>query len=155
MISRILLAVDDSAAALAAARFAVDLAAACGAALNAVHVLADGELTATLAAVSGEARAGGVEALAWRRRAGGEALLHHVADLGARAGIHVELNQLWGEPASRILEQAGACNPELIVVGRSDRPDPRQPYVGSQTRQVLEFAEQPVVVVPPSRKGTG
>jgi hypothetical protein len=37
---------------------------------------------------------------------------------------------------------------DLIVLGRSNLPGPGQPYVGSHTRQVLEFAERPVPVVP-------
>ena len=53
MITRILLAVDDSPGALAAARIAVDLAAHLGARLRVVNVVQDGRLAETLEAASG------------------------------------------------------------------------------------------------------
>lgn len=148
MISRILLAVNDSPAALAATRVAIGLAGACHADLRAVHVLADGDLTAALAAVSAEARADGVDAMARRRDTAGEALLRHVADLGRGAGLAVDARQVWGEPASAVLAEAVSWHADLIVLGRSDVPGPH-PRLGSQALGVLEFAEQPVLVVPP------
>ena len=46
------------------------------------------------------------------------------------------------------LEQSRTWPADLIVLGRSDRPGPGEPYVGAETRRVLEFADRPVLVVP-------
>jgi nucleotide-binding universal stress UspA family protein len=146
VIRHILLAASDSPAALAATRVAIELAAACRAELRAVHVLADGDLTAVLAAVSAPAGTEDVEAVARRRDTAGEALLRHVVELGRRAGLTVDARQAWGEPTSRLLAEARGWPADLIVVGRSDLPGGR---VGSEALGVLEFAEQPVLVVPP------
>ncbi|HET8683969.1 MAG TPA: universal stress protein, partial [Micromonosporaceae bacterium] len=68
--------------------------------------------------------------------------------LADRAGVPVETVQVDGEPAARVLAQARAWRADLVVLGRSDRPGVGEPYVGGHTRHVLEFAEQPVLVVP-------
>jgi len=142
VIDRILAAVDDSAAGLAAARVAVDLAATYQASLRFVHVLADGTVTAVLD------RSGGGGRLTERRGLAAASLLQHVADLARHAGVDADTLQTDGDPAQRILDESRSWPAGLIVMGRSDRHGPGQPYVGSQTRHVLEFAEQPVLVVP-------
>ncbi|MGZ4595028.1 MAG: universal stress protein, partial [Actinomycetes bacterium] len=76
------------------------------------------------------------------------ALLRHVAALARREGVVVETVQLEGDPARRILEAAQRWSAELVVIGRSERSSEGPHYVGAQTRHVLEFAEQPVLVVP-------
>jgi nucleotide-binding universal stress UspA family protein len=146
MIHRILVAVDDSPAGLAAARVAIDLAVVCRADVRAATVLLDGELEAALAGIS----AGRESAAALRARRGGgqTALLRHVVDLARARGIVPETVARVGEPAPCILDEARAFRPDLVVIGRSDRREAGQPYVGSEVRHVLEFAEQPVLVVP-------
>jgi nucleotide-binding universal stress UspA family protein len=146
MITRILLAVDDSPAGLSAARTAMDLAAVCGADVRAVTVLLDGALESALA----EIRPGreSVSALHARRGGGQTALLRHVVDLGRAVGLVPETAALLGEPAPAILDEVRTYAPDVIVIGRSDRRSPGQPYVGSEVRHVLEFAEVPVLVVP-------
>jgi nucleotide-binding universal stress UspA family protein len=96
---RILLAVDDSPAALAAATVAVDIASLAGSALRIVHVVPDGAVTTVLSTR-------GVEDIAdWQRRTGG-GLLDHIAAQAERAGIHPETAQVLGEPADCVLTQA-------------------------------------------------
>jgi nucleotide-binding universal stress UspA family protein len=141
MIGRILLAVDDSPDGLAAARTAITLAASLAAQLRAVHVLVDGDLDRALAAV----HAGNVRA---RRNLGATAVLDHVARRAAQAGVDAETVSLAGEPARCILDEARTWVADLIVMGRSDFPGTGQPYVGGEVQHVLEFAEQPVLVVP-------
>lgn len=142
MIGRILVAADDSPGGLAAARTAIMLAASLAAQLRAVHVLVDGDLDRALAAVhSGDVRA--------RRSFGATAVLDHVARQAAQAGVKAETVSLGGEPARCILDEARTWVADLIVMGRSDLPaGTGQPYVGGEVRQVLEFAEQPVLVIP-------
>jgi nucleotide-binding universal stress UspA family protein len=142
MIGRILVAVDDSPGGLAAARTAIMLAASLAAQLRAVHVLVDGDLDRALAAVhSGDVRA--------RRSFGATAVLDHVARRAAQAGVKTETVSLGGEPARCLLDEARTWVADLIVMGRSDLPaGTGQPYIGGEVRQVLEFADQPVLVVP-------
>ncbi len=146
MITRILLAVDDSPAGLSAARTAMSLAAVCGADVRAVTVLRDGPLEAALA----EIRPGRESASALRaRRGGGQTdLLRHVVELGRAAGLVPETAALLGEPAPAILDEVRVYRPDVIVIGRSDRRSAGQPYVGSEVRHVLEFSDVPVLVVP-------
>jgi len=141
---QILLAVDDSPAGLAAARVAVELAAGWAGQIRAVHVLVDGVLEAAL---EQEASSAGVHG---RRDLGAHAALKYVGDLAGRAGVPIETMALEGEPARRILEQAEAWPADLIVLGGAGRGLIGEPYVGSAVSRVLEFADAPVLVVPPS-----
>jgi nucleotide-binding universal stress UspA family protein len=148
MIRRILLAVDDSPAALAAARLAVQLAAGWHAEVRAVSVIADGVVDEHLRGGPDMAEP---EEVGRRRERSAGSLLRHVARLAEQAGAWCETVQLTGDPARQVLDQARSWPADLIVVGRSDLPGPGQPYVGSHTRRVLEFAGQPVLVVPNPR----
>lgn len=142
---RVLAAVDDSPAGLAAARQAVELAATYGASLRLVHVLANSDVASALAA------SGGIR-LSERQAASSQALFRHLKALAREAGVEVETVELHGEPAQLILHQARTWPADLVVIGRGEHPGVGGPYVGRQTRMVLEFADQPVLVVP--RGGT-
>ena len=54
----------------------------------------------------------------------------------------------YGEPAQEILQEARRWPADLVVIGRGPEPGVGGPYVGRETRIVLEYAEQPVLVVP-------
>lgn len=151
MIRNILLAVDDSAPALAAARTGVELAATCGARVRAVTVLTDGRIAEQLARTAGHDDSLATIA---RQSQTADAVLRHVARLAADADVPCETAKLDGEVAQRILQEADSWPADLVVIGRSDIGKPGQPYIGSHTRHVLEFAEQAVIVVP-SRSGGG
>jgi nucleotide-binding universal stress UspA family protein len=144
MITRILLAVDDSPGSLAAARAAIELAAPLGARIRAVHVLRDHVLSSALQAATGRPDAGE------RLDVAASSVLDHVALLARKAGVDLERALVEGEPARGILAQARAWPADLIVIGKSDQQRRAgAPYVGSETANVLEFAEQPVLVVAP------
>jgi nucleotide-binding universal stress UspA family protein len=132
---RILVAVNDSPAGLAAARAAVRLARETGGSLRAVYVR-------ELAGVAGRAAA---EDFA---RQVPVPVLNYVTDLAGRAGVVVEALTISGQPARCILDQAAAWPADLIVLGRSGVRHVGQPFVGSQLLHVLEFASVPIVVVP-------
>lgn len=147
--TRLLVAVDDSPAALAAVRLAVALAIRTGGSLLFVHVLHDGELARALAAEPRVGRAGErPRRVGERQSAAGDALLRHVLEIARRAGVGAEGVSLRGEPASVVLVRAAEWRADLLVLGRSDVRGPGQPSVGAVTRHVLEFSEQPVLVVP-------
>lgn len=130
--TRILVAVDDSPAGLAAAAAAVEVAARSDAEVRFVHVLRPSV-------------PGGPEPADGRAS---DALLRHVADLAVAGGVAAEAVRLVGEPARELLEAARSWSADLVVIGRSDVRAAGAPYVGKETREVLEFAEQPVLVVP-------
>jgi nucleotide-binding universal stress UspA family protein len=142
VIKRILLAVDDSPAALAAATLAVDLARALGAELRVLHVVVvDGALTELIRPF---ARAD-VET---RRDSAGEALLAHVAQLADAAGVTADPVLMLGEPARCVLDQTRTWPADLVVLGRSHPHGTGAPYIGQETQRVLEFCDRPVLVIP-------
>lgn len=152
MFARILLAVDDSPAGLAAARVATELAETCQAPLRAVTVMVDGPLETELSGIGG--RAESAAALRARRDGGQNALLRHVTELARARGVEPQTTALLGEPAPTILAEARAYRPDVIVIGRSDGHRAGAPYVGSEVRHVLEFADVPVLVVPGTMSST-
>lgn len=148
MIERILVAVDDSPSALTAANVAIDLARQLNARLLAVHVLADHLLSTMVARASSDPEIG------LRRDSIAASVLGHVAHMAGQAGVALETQQLEGDVARLVLRTAKTWQADLLVVGRSDQRAPGEPYVGSQTAHILEFAEQPVLVVPRTTKDT-
>jgi nucleotide-binding universal stress UspA family protein len=140
--ARILVAVDDSPAALDAVQVAVDLAAGSGALVRFVHVIGDGALLRALESLGRDGT------LAATRSDAADALLRHVAAIAERAGVRAETSSLSGEPAALLLGAAQHWDAGLVVMGRSDVRGPGHPYVGSVTREVLEFSDAPVLVVP-------
>lgn len=144
---RILVAVDDSPAGLAASRLAIETAAAHRATLRIVTVVADGAVELAIAA------AGPAPGLHERRISSGLAFLQHVARAAEQAGVTFELRQLEADDvAAAVLDEARAWAADLVVIGRSRRHHAGDPYIGSDARQVLEFAEQPVLVAPPPNR---
>jgi len=145
MFQRVLVAVDDSPAALAAARAAIEFAMRTGARLRFVHVTSDGEVLRALADRGYESQ------LATRRNKAAVALLHHVGAEAERAGIPVETKHLKGDPAAMVLAEVSDWDATLLVIGRSDVRGAGRPYVGTVTRHVLELVDIPVLVVPRPR----
>jgi nucleotide-binding universal stress UspA family protein len=140
MITLVLLAVDDSAASLAAARLAADLCASWNATLHVVAAAEPGDGTAPGEIPSGDADAARVRAA--------EALLAYVARVAANHGVKVRTELVSGEPSVGVLSACRAVGADLIVVGRSRPTGYGQPYIGSQARRILEFSDVPVLVVP-------
>ena len=126
MITRILVAVDDSAPALAAAKFAIEIAQALSAELHAVTVIEPGRDP--------------------------DGILRHVAGMAAYAGVTTVAASVdhGKSPFDALLAAASECDADLIVMGRSDKRPIGRPYVGSQTEHLLEFTDIPVIVVPES-----
>jgi nucleotide-binding universal stress UspA family protein len=140
---RVLVAVADSPASLAAARTAIALAGRVGAELRAVHVVQDGTLEQVIEAASHRSR------LAERRETAAAAVLHHVAALAERAGVAVSTVQELGDDVARcVLHQARDWPADLIVLGRTARHGAGEPFLAPVSQHVLEFSECPVLVVP-------
>ncbi|TCN29612.1 nucleotide-binding universal stress UspA family protein [Kribbella orskensis] len=139
MTGRFLVVVDDSAAAFHAAQVAVELAAVTGAGLTLVTVVEDHLLDAKLHAAS-------IQDAPARRARGALAMVTRVAARAAQQGVPAENEVLSGHGAEQVLAAAGRCGAELIVVAR----EPRLPAgSGVNVEHLLEFADIPVLVVPP------
>ena len=123
MMDRVLVAVDDSGPALAAAEFAIGIARSRPIELNFVTVREPDR--------------------------DADALLRHVETLATESGITVSTTVCDdGHPFDALLGVAASWQADLIVMGRSDMRRPGAPYVGSQTEHLLEFTDIPVLVVP-------
>ena len=136
---RMLLAVNDTPAGIAAVRAAIELAARTSAELRAIHVL-DGPVHREVPPRR--------EPDPEEREAGSAAVLRFVEDLAAGASVPVRTATLHGRPATAILETATAWPADLIVLGRAGYRRVGAPFVGSEVLHVLEFADVPVLVVP-------
>ena len=123
MMERVMVAVDDSAPALAAAEFAVEFAVSRPIELHFVTVTEPGR--------------------------DADSVLRHVAALATRSGISATTTVCDdGHPFDALLDVAARWGADLIVMGRSDMRRPGTRYVGSQTEHLLEFTDIPVLVVP-------
>ena len=106
-----------------------------------MHVRADHGLEAAIETASGDA-------VGVRRSQAEPALLARVASLAGARGVAVETVLLGGSIGAVLLDAARDWGAELVVIGKSGRLVIGDPCVGSPTRHVLEFADQPVLVVP-------
>lgn len=143
-VGTVLVAVNDSEPAFAAARVAVAYAAALHARVRAVTVIEPFEH-------SGQRATGIAPDAATHGRLleeGATAALHHVTALAERAGVTVSGTMRHGAVGAQILAEAAACGAELVVLARVARPGHALPTVGSTTLRVLEFSTVPVLVVP-------
>jgi nucleotide-binding universal stress UspA family protein len=140
---RLLLCVDGSSAALAAARLATDMIHRHGGILRAICVV---DLEPP---VPGAGTAQGIAAaLRAERERDAHAVLAHVKAMAETQGVAVEAVLAEGDPAHRLLEEAAAWHPDLILLGRVGRHGPGSRVLGGHAARVLEFGEWPVVVVP-------
>ena len=134
---RVLVAVADSPASLAAARAAVALAAQLRGELRVVHVIQDGVVREVLGPGVSE-----------RREAAADSVLRHVAELAERAGVPVTTVRETGDVSVRVMAQADTWPADVIVLGRTTRRGAGAPFLGADAQRVLEFSDRPVLVVP-------
>jgi len=124
MLNRILVAVDDSAPALAAAELAIELGRMPSTELHFVTVTETGRPP--------------------------DAIFRHIAAMAADRGLAPAFTAIHDgeQPFELLLAAARDWEADLVIMGRSDKRRPGQPYVGSQTEHLLEFTDIPVLVVP-------
>ncbi|WP_067453155.1 universal stress protein [Actinomadura macra] len=145
MTACLLLVVDDSPATLAAARYALHLARALGARVRAVSIVADGVLTDAVTSVSAHPDVGA------RRDLAAHSVLAHVERLAGLEEVEIETGLLFGDIAERVLDESRRVHPDLIVLARGGAPRPGGRALAPWAGRLLEFAEQPVLVVPGER----
>jgi nucleotide-binding universal stress UspA family protein len=141
MMDRFLVVVDDSAAALHAARVAIDLAAAAGAQLTLVTVVEDHVLDARL-------RDAAIPDVVGRRARGAVAMVTRVAGRANRHGVPAETEVLSGHGAEQVLAAVDRCGADLIVVAWEPRPPAGSRTPPVNVEHLLEFADVPVLLVP-------
>ena len=146
MITRILLAVDDTTESLRAAHVAARLGADLGAQVTVLTVIERATADEDVEPSRGE------HPLEGRRQAAAN-LLEFVRRQIRAEGVdpaRVRVKQASGEPFRVILDEARLWAADVIVMAVSDERRVRSNYVGSVTEQVIEFSTCPVLVVPAS-----
>jgi len=134
-----LVATDGSQVSNSAVTYATAHAAATGATVEIVHVIApettfvDGELVQPSEAELIDE---------------GQATLDRAAEVAAEAGdIHVETELLTGRPADAIADYAADVGADAIYVGHRGLSEERERVVGSVAKGLLDRATVPVTVV--------
>lgn len=142
MISKVLVAVDDSPAGMRAVAVGCELGARLGCSVRLLTVFRDGRVTAAVGRVTGEGD------VSTRRLGAADSVLTHAARLAARLGVAAETYERFGEPGPTLLAEAQSWSADLVVLGRAAQHRPGGSYVGEVASHVLEFAEIPVLLVP-------
>ena len=143
MYKQILVPVDGSQTALAALRHAVDLARAFQAELFVVHVI---DIYPFLGMATDTA-VGQAEYLS-AANANAEGTLRAAVTMVEAAGVSCESATIEGHAAEEgILQAAGTCGADLIVMGSHGRRGIEKLLLGSVTQRVLQSARVPVMVV--------
>ncbi|WP_241154832.1 universal stress protein [Halorubrum sp. CSM-61] len=132
---RVLVVTRDDDAGRAAVETGIDLAAAQGAAVDALYVVDDTE---------------GWDVVVERRERTGERLVEDAAERGADAGVDVEKRFRYGTPYEQVLDFADAHDADLIVVGSARRTGlDRLVHPEPVPVRVQRGASAPVMVVGP------
>ncbi len=143
MPSHILIAVDGSDFALAAARYGLDLARSLGAEVTAVTVVPTWEAIG----LSEIARGHFADEYAERARAYGDECLARVSDLARGAGIACATVQTTSDhPDRALLATAADRGCDLIVMGSHGRRGIESVVLGSVAQKVLAQSKVPVLV---------
>jgi len=143
MYDRILIPVDGSDEAKAAARRGLELARTVGATVDVLHVIDRSALR--LARSAGEKE---------RLRKRGEEYLAEIESMAADSGQPIATELLEGRPSVRISEYAAEQDAGLVVVGRQGRTGLGKRLLGGVTEGVLHRATTPVLVVPKGDRAT-
>lgn len=137
MIRTILLAYDGSEAAMKACEYALDIAQKYGAKLFAISVARPPEMGDDVE----------TEAIIENSRAYHGKLLTFVIHRAAGRKIEVQSEVAVGHVAEQILYFADSHKVDLIVLGHRGKTLFRRLLLGSVSKQVVQHADQPVLVV--------
>lgn len=143
MFERILVPVDGSPAAHAAARVAVGLADAFGGRVRFAFVLDVERVSAELTVWTG----GPVRAVLDDLRAGAEASLRAAAEAATASKVASETVLLEGDVVEQLLVDATAWKADAVVIGTHSRGMALSPALGSKTAELLRRTTLPVLVV--------
>jgi nucleotide-binding universal stress UspA family protein len=149
MIKQILLAIDGSEHAARATTFAGEMATKLGAAVTVIHAMprmGSGRVPEELAQVVKLEHVEITEANIMRQVA--EQIVQRAEARLAEAGVkQIKSSIEIGDPATRIVEAARACNADLIVIGRRGLGSIGGVLLGSVSLKVNHLAECPCLTV--------
>jgi nucleotide-binding universal stress UspA family protein len=137
MIQRILFAYDGSESSTKACDLALDLARRYGARLTVLSVARPPEFGDDVE----------TEAVIENSRAYHETLLDQVRRRPDAAGIDVTFEVRVGHPTEQIIAAAERANADLIVLGHRGKTLFQRFRLGSVSKQVVQYADCPVLVV--------
>jgi nucleotide-binding universal stress UspA family protein len=148
MVTRILVAVTDSAGGLAAGQAAIAMARVWGAPLRIMGTSIGEEAMPIGGPAAPTLSQAALPDFTRRRDLAATAMSRHVAMLAQQAGITIENVRTKGTTARNILEEARTSRADLIVMGKTTLPGAGQPVIDIRIQRVLEFARVPVLIVP-------
>jgi nucleotide-binding universal stress UspA family protein len=143
-ITKILVPVDGSEAALAAHRLALETARAFGAEVVLLYVV-DTSALDEIVRLSGRER----PHLLAEMQESGMKLLLSLSQEAQRQGVSAVVDIHTGMPDEVILDEANRHQAGLIVMGKVGRKRHRRSLLGSVTERILEASDLPVLVVSP------
>lgn len=145
-----LAAVDGSGVSMDALRYAVELAAATGATVDAVSVVVPEQFftggddpPTNYVEAADELVAEDVE----DAETEAQAVLDEAEEVGEDTGVTVETGMLYGEPVDELVEYADDEGVDAIFVGHRGRSEEYEGLVGSTAKDVVGRASVPVTVV--------
>lgn len=142
-LSRILVPTDFSGPSREATDYAVDLARACGASIDLIHVMLD-------PVVYPPAMAGYTPLTRNEMEEYSEQALANWIDPAKAGGLHVERHWRHGHPVTEILDFARKHKSDIIVMGTHGRGMVAHVLIGSVAERVVRRAKCPVLTVHPT-----
>jgi len=146
-ITKILVPVDGSEAALAAYRLALSTARALAAEVVLLYVV-DASALDEIVRLSGRER----PHLMREMQDSGMKLLQSLSQEAGQQGVTVRVEILSGMPDEVIMDEAIRQQAGLIVMGKVGRKRHRRSLLGSVTERILEASDLPVLVVSPRQE---
>lgn len=143
-ITKILVPVDGSEAALAAYRLALSTARALAAEVILLYVV-DASALDEIVRLSGRER----PHLMQEMQDSGMKLLQSLSQEASQQGVTARVEILSGMPDEVIMDEAIRQQAGLIVMGKVGRKRHRRSLLGSVTERILEASDLPVLVVSP------
>ena len=143
-ITKILVPVDGSEAALAAYRLALTAARAFAAEVILLYVV-DNSALDEIVRLSGRER----PHLMHEMQESGMKLLLSLSKEAQKLGVSAQVDIHTGIPDEVIMDEANRHQANLIVMGKIGRKRHRRSLLGSVTERILEAADLPVLVVSP------
>jgi len=138
---RILATTDGSEGALRGVEVAAQVVARYQCEFIVISVVAIPQHVALAATMDQRAIAGYVERMA-------QESLRPATDLLCRMGVGAEIKALVGSAPEVILAEVTASRADLVVMGRSDRYEPKDLILGSVSNRVARHVTVPILLVP-------
>ena len=144
MYKKILVPLDGSEKASAAAGKAVELASIVGAEVTMFHVI---PALPPYVNRYGEHLGGAYQQIHNELQATGEEILQKAQDDFAKSGVKLNVKILWGNPAEEICREAKEGDFDLIVMGSRGLGEIKGFIMGSVSNRVVRHAPTPVLIV--------